>query len=169
MFNVHQGTFWVNSYDMFCKRIWSPADRPGTGGQERTAGVWDYRGSPVWVSGAIGSGVGVYLRGQPNLLGVGDCKHSDWHEILSKIAKVTFFRFLVYNISGNCDWSRVVARQECSPGRYVSGGWILGWGWCVVGGAGLWGVGGDLGGVIQSVRILEPALDTLPTWLSCVK
>ena len=28
---------------------------------------------------------------------------------------------------------------------------------------------GDLGGVIQSVYILEPTLDTLPTWLSCVK
>ena len=157
MFNVHQGTFCVNSYDMFCKRIWSPADRPlglvarkeqrvsGTIGLLcsgvwdyrlkcmglsglLSSGVWDYRGSSVWVSGAIGSGVGVYLRGRPKLLGVGDCcKHSDWHEILSKIAKVTFFRFLVYNISGNCDWSRVVARQECSPGRYVSGGWILGW------------------------------------------
>ena len=59
----------------------------------------------------------------------------------------------------------------------MSGGWIWEWvgvwevircgGGCV-GGAQVirWG---DLGGVIQSVYILEPALDTLATWLSCVK
>ena len=62
--------------------------------------------------------------------------------------------------------------QSCSaagvlPWEVCVRGLDLGVGWCV-GGARVirWG---DLGGVIQSVYILEPALDTLATWLSCVK
>ena len=121
-------TCFAKEFDHLLIVLWESGS-----GEERTAGVWDLR--CLGLSGHFTSGVWGYLLGPFNLL------RRDI--IRNNTASSCGWTDLICNISWNCNWCRVIARQECSPGRYVSGGWIWEWvgvwevirwgGWCVGG------------------------------------